>query len=278
MVLKPITNTPEEATYDVIIIGGAMIGSSIAWFLSNNPDFSGSILVVERDPTYATASTSHTTSCIRQQFSNEINILISQFGVKFLRSFRERLGGDPEIPDIALHEYGYMYLVDSEAGAETLREVHATQAALGAGTVLLTRAELAEKFPFYNLDDIVLGSWGSRDEGYFDGNSMFQWWRRKARENGVEYVTNRVVGIGRSNAKVTSVTLESGEVVTAGTIVNASGPRAAVTAQMAGLDVPVEPRRRHSFIVQLERPLDQELPLTIDPTGCYMRSDGQYYH
>ena len=64
--------TPQHSRYDVVIVGGAMLGSSVAWFLTDNPDFNGSILVVERDPTYAWASTSHTNSCIRQQFSAPI--------------------------------------------------------------------------------------------------------------------------------------------------------------------------------------------------------------
>ena len=68
--LKPIVETPELKSYDVVIIGGAMIGSSSAWWLSNNPDFNGSLLVVEKDPTYEFTSTSHTNSCIRQQFSS----------------------------------------------------------------------------------------------------------------------------------------------------------------------------------------------------------------
>ena len=121
MSLDPILSAPKHAAYDVVIIGGAMMGSSTAWFLSADPDFDGSVLVVERDPTYEFASTSRTNSCIRQQFSNELNVRISQFGVAFLETFRERLGGDPEIPDITLQALGYMYLADTEDFADTLR-------------------------------------------------------------------------------------------------------------------------------------------------------------
>jgi len=63
------TEIPAKTSYDVVIVGGAMLGSSVAWFTANNPDFNGSILVVERDPTYEFTSTSHTNSCMRQQFS-----------------------------------------------------------------------------------------------------------------------------------------------------------------------------------------------------------------
>ncbi|MDA9009584.1 FAD-binding oxidoreductase [Alphaproteobacteria bacterium] len=275
--LKPIVETPELKSYDVVIIGGAMIGSSSAWWLSNNPDFDGSLLVVEKDPNYEFASTSHTNSSIRQQFSNEINIKISQFGVDFLQNFRTKLGGDSEVPDIALQSFGYMYLADNDAFAEVLKENQKLQASLGAGTKIMSPEEIAEAYPFYNLDGIVCGSHNTLNEGYFDGNTMFQWWRRKARENGAEYVTNEVVAIDREGNQVTSVTLKSGEVIKAGKIVNCSGPRANRTAAMAGLAVPVEPRRRFTFIFDAETPLDRDLPLTVDPTGVHIRTDGQYY-
>ncbi len=275
--LKPIVETPEFKSYDVVIIGGAMIGSSSAWWLSNNPDFNGSLLVVEKDPTYEFTSTSHTNSCIRQQFSTEINIRISQFGAEFMKNFRENLGGDPEVPDIPIQNYGYMYLADNENFANVLRENQKLQKAWGAGTKIMSHDEIAEAYPFYNLDGIICGSHNLVDEGYFDGNTMFQWWRRKARENGAEYVTNEVVAIGREGNQVTNVTLKSGEVIKAGKIVNCSGPRANRTAGMAGLAVPVEPRRRYTFIFDAESPLGRDLPLTIDPSGVHMRTDGQYY-
>lgn len=274
---SPITATPRQSSYDVIIIGGAMIGSSSAWWLSNNPDFNGSVLVVEKDPTYEFASTSRTNSCIRQQFSSAVNIRISQFGAAFIKSFREQLGGDPDIPKITLQSFGYMYLADNEAFADVLRQTQALQASLGAGTKIMTPDEIAAAYPFYNLDGIVLGSHNLQDEGYFDGATMFDWWKRKARWNGVEYVTNEVVAIQRNGARVESVTLKSGETIAAGTIVNCSGPRANLTAQMAGLHVPVEPRRRCTFVFDAARPLDRDLPLTIDPSGVHVRTDGRYY-
>ncbi len=277
MKLPAISSEPKHTSYDVIIVGGAMIGSSVAWFLSNNPDFDGRVLVVERDPTYEWCSTAHTNSCIRQQFSNEINVRISQFGAEFVKSFRDQLGGDPEIPDVPLHSYGYMYMAGSEAFADVLKQNQKIQAALGAGTRILTPDEIARDYPFYNLDGIVLASHNPVDEGYFEGSTMFDWWKRKARQNGVEYLTNEVVAIGRSGDRVEGVTLKSGEVIGAGTVINASGPRAVLTARMAGLEVPVEPRRRYTFIFDCETKLPCPLPLTIDPSGVHMRDDGQYF-
>lgn len=270
---------PTKSGYDVVIVGGAMLGSSVAWFLSNNPDFNGSILVVERDPTYEFTSTVHTNSCMRQQFSNEVNVRISQFAAEFVKNFREFMGGDARVPDVPLHSYGYMYLADNEAFADVLRENQKLQAACGAGTKFMTREEIARDYPFYQLDDIVGANHNLVDEGYFEGSTLFDWWKRSAREKGAEYVANEVVAMTKNAAgdRVESVTLKSGEVIACGTVVNASGPRAVLTSRMAGIEIPVEPRKRYTFIFAAEQPLDRDLPLTIDPSGVHMRSDGTYY-
>jgi len=270
---------PKQSSYDVVLVGGAMYGSSVSWWLVNNPDFDGSILVVERDPTYEFCSTSHTNSCIRQQFSNEINVRVSQFGVEFVKNFREYMGNDPRVPQPLIHSYGYMYLADNEHFAGVLKENQEIQAACGAGTKHMTRDEIAAAYPFYNLDGIVGANHNLVDEGYFDGATLFDWWKRSAREKGVEFIANEVVGMTRNAAgtQVESVTLKSGETVACGTVVNTSGPRAVLTARMAGIEIPVEPRKRYTFIFAAENPLDRDLPLTIDPSGVHMRSDGQYY-
>lgn len=277
MAVSQISSEPQKSAYDVIIVGGAMMGSSAAWFLSNNPDFTGTVLVVERDPTYEFTSTAHTNSCMRQQFSTEINIRISQFGAAFVKNFRKFMGDDPEVPNIPIQSYGYMYLSDNEPFSNILRENQKLQEKMGAATKIMTPDEIAAAYPFYNLEGILLGSHNLVDEGYFDGNTLFDWWKRKARQNGVEYVTNEVVSIGRNGNRIENVTLKSGEVISAGEVINASGPRAILTARMAGLEVPVEPRKRYTFIFDTENPLDRDLPLTIDPLGIHVRTDGQFY-
>ena len=267
---------PDHDSYDVIIVGGAMIGSSVAWWTMRNSDFTGRILVVERDPTYQFASTTHTNSCIRQQFGTRINILISQFGVEFINEFRAFMN-DTEAPEISINCHGYLYLADSLAFAEVLKTNQKLQASLGAGTRIMSREQIAAAYPFFNLDDIILGSHNPVNEGYFDGGTIFEWFRKKSREMGSEFIQNEVTGIVRDGNRVTGVVLASGEKIHADTIVNASGPRANATAQMAKLHVPVEPRRRFTFVFDAAEKLPGYLPLTIDPAGVHMRSDGQYY-
>jgi glycine/D-amino acid oxidase-like deaminating enzyme len=270
---------PNKSSYDVVIVGGAMYGSSVAWFLTDNPDFDGSILVVERDPTYEFTSTSHTNSCMRQQFSAAINVRVSQFAADFVKNFRDYMGGDERVPHLRLQSYGYMYLADNAEFAATLRESQKLQEACGAGTKHMMPDEIAAAYPFYNLDGIVAANHNLVDEGYFDGNTLFDWWKRSAKERGVEYLTNEVIAMNRNAAgtRIESVILKSGEIVSCGTVVNASGPRAVLTSRMAGIEIPVEPRKRYTFIFEAAQPLDRDLPLTIDPSGVHMRTDGTYY-
>ncbi|WP_146347189.1 NAD(P)/FAD-dependent oxidoreductase [Phaeobacter marinintestinus] len=276
MAASGYATTPTKSSYDVIIIGGAIMGSSTAWFLSDNPDFTGSVLVVERDASYENSSTAHTNSCMRQQFSTELNVRISQFAADFVKNLRGYMGGDERVPELDIQNYGYLYLADNNSFADVLRDNQKVQLAAGAETRLLTPDQIAADYPFYNIEDIVLGSINTKDEGYWDGGAVFDWFRRSARERGVEYVSNEVVAMTKNadGTRVQSVTLKSGEVVSCGQIVNASGPRAARTAKMAGIDVPVEPRKRFTWIFSAEQPLDRDLPLTIDPSGVHFRQDG----
>jgi len=269
--------SPRAQSYDVILIGGAMYGSSIAWWLSRDPGFDGSILLVERDLSFEFAATSHTNSCIRQQFSNTTNIQISQFGAEFINNFQSYFDHDPRVPDIPIQSFGYMYLANTAADAENLRQSQVVQAQLGAGTRHMTAAEIQAEYPFYNVDDITAGNHNTANEGYFDGGTIFDWCKRVAQEKGAEYVQNEVVTINRQANRIHSVTLASGETLSCGLLVNCTGPRGAHTARMAGIDLPVEPRKRYSFIFDAEQPLERDLPLTIDPSGVHMRSEGRYY-
>lgn len=266
-----------KSHYDVVIVGGAMLGSSVAWFLADNPDFDGSVLVVERDPSYSQSSTAHSNSCMRQQFSQEINVRVSQFGAEFVQNLRGYMGDDARVPDLSIQNFGYMYLASDQGFADALQASQKVQAASGAGTRFLSPEDIARDYPFYHLDDILAGSHNLIDEGYFDGNTVFDWWRRSAREKGVQFLHNEVVGMACNASKVRAITLQSGEVISCGTVVNASGPRAAATAAMAGITLPVEPRKRYTYVFDAAQPLDRDLPLTIDPSGVHVRTDGQYY-
>ncbi|RVT85946.1 FAD-binding oxidoreductase [Rhodobacteraceae bacterium CCMM004] len=250
------------------------MGAATAWFLASDPVFDGRVLVVERDPSYAFASTTHTNSCIRQQFSTALNVRISQFTAAYIKNLRAELGGDPRVPDLDIHAFGYLYLAASAEGADTLRANVAVQREAGAATRLLTPDAIADAWPFYALDGIRLGAINTVDEGYWDGATVFDWWRRRAREAGVEWVADTVTGLTLARGRVAAVRLARAGDIACGQIVAAAGPRAAEVARMAGLDLPVEPRKRHTWVFRAARPLDRALPLTIDPSGVHVRELG----
>ena len=270
--------------YDVVIVGGAVIGSAVAYYLAANPDFNGSVLVIERDPTYLKAATSLSSSSIRTQFSNPINVRISQYGSEVIRNFGEMMQVGDDRPDLGFHSGGYLFLANTPEQVQVLKENHEAQISCGADVVLWNQDELANAFPHLNVADIELASYGRSGEGWFNNTGLMYGFKNKARSLRVYYVADEAVAIGRDGDTVTSVTLKSGAVVKAGTIVNASGPRAALTARMAGLDIPVEPRKRTLFVFDCARTPEGtatvnqgRLPLMIDPSGVFCRPEGRFF-
>ncbi|MBV2143409.1 FAD-binding oxidoreductase [Falsochrobactrum sp. TDYN1] len=263
-------------SYDVVIVGGAVSGSSTAYFLAMNPDFNGTVLVIEKDSTYKYCATTLSTSAIRQQYSNPINVKISQFGVEFIRRFHENVQVDGDAPEIGFHENGYLFCA-TEASLDILRENVAIQQENGADTVLLTPPEIQERFPFINVEDLAGGSWGRTGEGWFDSYGLLQGFRRRARSLGVEYVDNEVMDVHRDGDRISFVTLKSGETISCGALVNAAGNFGPGIARMAGLSIPVEPRRRSIFIFSCRTPITQKMPNVIDPSGVFCRPEGAMF-
>ncbi|AUH66048.1 NAD(P)/FAD-dependent oxidoreductase [Paracoccus zhejiangensis] len=271
-------------SYDVVIVGGAVIGSAVAYYLMADPDFDGTVLIVERDPQFRQASTSLSAASIRTQFSNAINVKISQYGGQVIRDFADMMAVGDSRPDLNFHGGGYLFLATQEAQAETLRLNHAVQRDCGADVLLWSRDELAEAFPHLRVDDVLLASYGRSGEGWFDNSGLMNGFRAKARDLGADYVVDEVVAIDRQGGRVSGVTLASGAKVQTGTIVNASGPRASRTAAMAGLAIPVEPRKRSVFVFDCAASpegtarLNQgRLPLLIDASGVYVRPEGRFF-
>jgi len=271
-------------SYDVVIIGGAVIGCAVAYYLSANADFQGSVLIVERDPSYQKASTALSSSSIRTQFSNPINVQISQYGSEVIRNFADLMQVGDDKPDLHFHSGGYLFLANTPGQAQILRDNHAVQRACGADVVLWNQAELAAAFPHLQVDDIVLASYGQSGEGWFNNTGLMQGFKNKARSLGADFVHDEVVAVERQGAQVQAVQLQSGQRIAAGHIVNAAGPRAALVARMVGLQLPVEPRKRTLFVVACAQTPEGSakvnngrLPLMIDPSGVFCRPEGQYF-
>jgi glycine/D-amino acid oxidase-like deaminating enzyme len=271
-----MASTATKQQYDVGIVGGAVNGSATAYFLANNPDVTGTVLVIERDWTYAQSATALSSSSIRQQFSNPINIQISRFGAEFVRAFPETMEVNGDRPDLAFRENGYLFLAD-QRGFEVLERLHGTQVENGADVLMLDPEQLIERFPWVNPHSLAGASFGRTGEGWFDSYGMLNGFRKKARSMGIEYIENEVVEVLRSGDLITGVRLASGERVGCGTLVNTAGTRGPKVARMAGLDIPVEVRRRSLFVFDCHTPLPGVVPLTIDPTGVFFRPEGHLY-
>ena len=259
--------------YDVVIVGGAAMGSSLAYHITADAGFDGRVLVVEKDQTYRRSASALSAASIRQQFSSEVNIRISLHGIRFLREIARHLAVEGEAPDIALREGGYLYLA-SEAGAAVLRENHSVQIREGADIRLFEPEALPERFPWLDTEDLACGSWGRSGEGWFDGWGLLQAFRRKARASGAEYRTGRVVGLEREGARITAVRLDDGARVPCGVVVNCAGAGGRALAAMAGVEIPVFAKRRSVFSFTCPERLEG-FPLLIDTTGVWCRAEGE---
>jgi len=263
-----------EEHADVVVIGGAIVGSSVATFLASRPDFDGRIVVVERDPSFRTSSTTLSAASIRLQFSTPLNIEISRFGLEVVRRPETFLAVDGEAPDAGFVENGYLFLA-TDAGLATLERNHAVQRALEVPVLLLTPSELRSRFEWIHADDLAGASLGTAGEGWFDAHALLQGFRRRARSLGVQERTGEVTGLDLDGSRVAGVRLADGTRIGADWVVNAAGPRAAAVAAMAGIELPVRPRKRNVYHFAAPAPASLgAAPLTIDPSGVYVRPEG----
>ena len=260
---------------DVVVIGGAVMGASCAYWLTRmNPGLQ--VLVVERDISFAQASTALSVASIRQQFSTGVNVAISRFGIGFIRDFQQNLGVDVGIGSLGLKENGYLFLAHSQDGAALLGDLAQMQRGFGAATEVWTPDQVKARFPWLEVGDLTAGSFGARDEGWFDNMGLLAGFRTAARAQGARFVTDEVIGLAVESGRVTGVRLAKGGAVSCGAAVNAGGTRAALIAQMAGLDLPVEPRKRTVFVIDAPNARHPDAPLLVD-TGFYLRPEQNHW-
>jgi glycine/D-amino acid oxidase-like deaminating enzyme len=258
--------------FDVVIVGGAAVGSAVAYFLTHDLAFGGTIAVIERDPTYARASTTLSAASIRQQFSTPENIRMSGFGVTFFRELKDRFGADA---DIGFREAGYLLLA-GERGRAILESNHRVQTHEGADIVFLEQRPLSDKFPWLNVEDLAAGAWGRTGEGWFDAHALLTLLRKAARDKGATYIHGDVVGFARDGDRISQVLLADGRRIDCGLVVNAAGPQGGDVAAMADVWLPVEPRKRSVFVVACRETLPG-MPLIVDPGGVWLRPEGQMF-
>ncbi len=259
-----------DHTFDIIIIGGGVIGASIAFNLQDG-GFKGRVAILEKDPTYERAATALSVGGIRRQFSTEVNIRISQYGLEFYADFGQRMAVADTAPEIEFKPWGYLFL-GSEKNWPALVENHKLQRSLGCPTELLNLADTCRILPHLNQEGLV-GSSYSPGDGYLDPYAVLQGYLKKARALGTYYLAKEATAIIKEKDRVAGVKTTDGQEYFAPILVNAAGAYAGCVGRMAGLDIPVWPVRRQVYYFHPAVIFDYNLPLTIDPTGCYFRHE-----
>lgn len=254
--------------HDVVIVGGAIVGSAVAYFLRQE-GFDGKIAVIERDFAFSHAATTLSCASIRQQFSIPENIRLSQFTLSLFRELKQRFGADA---DIGFRENGYLVLASD---TDVLGRNHAVQVAEGADIVLEDPAALERRFPWLATDGIAAGCLGLTGEGWFDAHAYLALFRSALKDRDIDLVTAEVTAIERRGDGFAIRITGDGKIETRW-VVNAAGPGAGEVAAMAGLELPVEPRKRSVFVFEA-RERFTDMPLIIDPSGIYVRPEGQMY-
>ena len=258
--------------FDVVIVGGAAMGSAAAYFLAAAADFDGRVLVLEQDFGYQRCATTLSVASIRHQFSTPENIRMSRFGSAFIADIGGHLAIDGQTPDVGWHEAGYLFLA-TEAGQPVLDANHAAQRAEGAQVQLLDRNGLRARFPWLHVDDLAGGSLGLSGEGWLDAYSLMSAFRRKARSMGAVWRQAHAAALRREGRRIIAVELADGSRIACGTVINTAGCGAAVLARSAGIDLPVQARKRCVFHVRSPA-RTPGCGLVIDPAGVYFRPEG----
>jgi FAD-dependent oxidoreductase domain-containing protein 1 len=260
-------------SYDVVIIGAAIVGSSTAYYLRRN-GFTGSIALIEKDPSYKQSCTALSWGGIRRQFSTPENIRLSEFGLTLIRNLKQEFGPDA---DVGFKEQGYLVLA-SEASVPVLEENARLQISMGADTVLMGPADLEKRFPYMSFEGIAAASFGQSGEGWFDPYQFMNLIRKAAIAKDVDFITAEVTGLVEENGGWV-VELSTGDKLSTSAIVNAAGTSGGKIAAMAELDLPVSPAKRYVYVVDCPAATDalRKGPLTFDINGIYFRPEGRNF-
>jgi sarcosine oxidase subunit beta len=254
-----------EKTADIVIIGGGVIGVSIAYHLALKK--AGKIILLEKGQ-LGEGSTSRCVGGIRTQFSTEINIQFSLESLKRFEKFEEEFGVNPEFRKI-----GYLFLATTEMEMDVFKENIKLQKKFAIPVELLNRDEIRRRWPYLRIDDILGGTFCSWD-GYAGPSEVLSGFASAAKRVGVKiYEGTEAKGILLKGSRVNGVKLREEEICTP-IIVNAAGPFAGSIGEMAGIEIPVKPLRRQVFVTAPFRLTDLPIPLTIDfHRGWYFRPE-----
>jgi sarcosine oxidase subunit beta len=232
---------------DVVIVGGGCMGASVAYHLARRGVTD--VVLLEREKLLASGSTGRNAGGVRHQFSNAANIRLSIESIALLERFKDEIGYE-----IDFHQDGYLFLLSTAASVETFRQNVALQRSFGIDVEWLSADEAARLAPGLSTDG-VLGATFCRRDGIADPNGVTMGFAKAAQAMGTTIERDtEVTGITVDRGHVSGVDTTRGAIA-APIVVNAAGPHARAIGRMAGIDVPVDPYRRHIFIAQPASPL-----------------------
>ena len=261
------SNGHVKSTAEAVVIGAGIMGCAIAHALAERG--LTDVLVLERDQ-IGRGATADAAGGVRQQFSTETNIRLARESIRVWETFPQRFGRD-----IGLRQQGYLFLLTDPAEEPVFRQNLALQNGLGVPSRWVTPEEIAQINPHVVLDDVYGGTFCPED-GWCDTFGATIGFAQAARALGVRIEEDTpVTGITTDRGRVTGVRTEQGD-VSAPLVIIAAGPRTRQVGAMAGVDLPIDPYRRMSFITEPFAALPQSLPMTIDfATGLYFHPESR---
>ncbi|WP_404321496.1 FAD-binding oxidoreductase [Cytobacillus firmus] len=259
---------------DIIIIGGGVIGSSIAYNLLND-GYTGKIVVFEKDGLYEFASTPRSAGGFRQLYTTVINMQLSKYSLQIYKDFSQNMSIDGEAAEIDFKQRGYLFLATDQMMSRFEKHLK-LQNQNGIHSQLVEGEGLLNIIPELNIDDIAGGLYCS-ESGYLDPYSVMLGYVKYAKKLGAEYIYDEVDSLITETGKVKGIKLADGREYHAPVVVNCAGAWASILGDKAGLPLPVVPLPRQIFQFDIKEPLKNYLPLTMDPTGVYFRHEGEKF-
>jgi len=262
--------TNADKVYDIIIIGGGIMGSATAYYLMK-ADPTLKVAVVERDAAYTQASTTLSMANVRIQFSLKENVQISLYTQQVLNNFEEDMAVEDQRPKIYYRREGNLFLVNA-AEETAARRAFDMQKDLGCQVQWWSPQTIREHYPLYEPEGFIGGTFSPND-GYIDAYAVLMGYKAKARSLGATYIQDEVVTIKKDRKNVAGAELAALGRLNCAMVINCAGAWAADVAQNAGVKLPVVPIKRQVFALDTAVKPTGPLPLTILPSGLYFRSE-----